>query len=176
MPAAIETELNLVLAPIHGVDQVVEQLTTMPDRLGIDAASLRALAAASLREGSVVVELDASAEVRAEVEQLLLTIRGIGEGFRATPQRLAAAAKRIAARGAKATVLVTKLTTRHQIKLMSPFTPAEEKARVTGELEAIAKIEAEIKLAVTTAQSTVLGLPARTTAAAAKIAAAFTVG
>jgi hypothetical protein len=173
IPAVVEAEVQLVLAPIHDVDRVIEQLSTMPDRLGIDAGGLRALAIASLRDGNVAVGLELPAEARAEVEQLLVSIRDIGENVRRTPERVAGSSATIVAQGAKAVSLVGKLNARYQAKLASPFTPEPEKQRIRGQLAAIATTHDEIKSAVGEAKSTVVELPARAKAALAKLTSAL---
>ncbi|MBC8069289.1 MAG: hypothetical protein IAG13_13215 [Deltaproteobacteria bacterium] len=176
IPDVVEAEVKLVLGPIHDVDRVLEQLSTMPDRLGIDAKGLRALAAASLQGGKVTVDLDLSAEARAEVETLLGTVREIGEGLRETPARVAGSSATIAAQAAKAASLVGKLNASYQAKLMSPFTAAQEKERIRGQIDQVAHIHVEIKAVVGEAKSTVVELPARTKAALAKLTNALMTG
>lgn len=173
IPDQIQAEIDMVLQPINDVDVVIDQVTTMPDRLGVDAAALRGLAKASLENGSVSVDLDVSAEVKGEIEAVLQTVQGIATGLKETPERVTAATKNIVALGAKATALVGKLQAKYQAKLSNPFTKAEEKAAIQAELDMVIKLDADIKGIVADAKATVTGLPAKGTEALAKLTAAF---
>ncbi len=176
IPGAIQAEVDMVLKPITDVDVVIDQVSTMPSRLGVDAKGLRGMASASLTNGEVAVNLDISAEAKAEIVAVLETIKGIGVGLKETPQRAATATKNIVAQGAKAAALVAKLTAKYQAKLSSPLTKAEEKLKIQAELDGVMKVDADIKAMVGEAKSTVTSLPAKGTEALAKITAAFTAG
>jgi hypothetical protein len=174
IPAAIDAEVQLVLEPIHEVDRVLEQVSTMPGRLGIEPKGLRALALASLKDGEVAINLQLSTEARAEVEALLESVRKISVGLRDTPERIAVSTKNIVAQGAKAVALTGKLTVKFQAKMALPFVSVEEKARLQEQLATVQRIEADVKARVAEAKSTVVDLPARGTEALAKLTAALT--
>lgn len=176
IPVAIQAEVDMVLQPINDVDVVIEQISSMPGRLGVDAKGLMGLASASLNDGKVEVNIDVSAEAKAEVEALLNTVKGIGIGLKELPQRVPVATKNIVGHGAKAVGLVTSLTAKYQAKLSSPFTKADEKLKIQGELDMVVKLDGEIKATVGTAKETVMSLPAKGTEALAKITAAFAAG
>lgn len=176
IPVAIQGEIDMVLQPINDVDVVIEQISSMPGRLGVDAKGLTALASASLSNGEVSVNLDVSAEAKAEIEALLKTVQGIGVGLKAIPERVPVATKNIVGHGAKAVALVAKLTAKYQAKLSSPFTKADEKLKIQGELDIVMKLDADIKASVNDAKATVMGVPAKGTEALAKITAAFAAG
>ncbi len=173
IPNEIQAEVDTVLQPITDVDVVVEQLTTIPDRYKIDAKGLRAMASASFNNGEVSVKIDVAADAKAEIETLLATIKGIGVGLKETPQRAATATKNIVALGAKSAALVTKLTAKYQAKLKSPFAKAEEKLKIQAELDAVIKLDTDIKAIIGDAKQTVTSLPSKGTEALAKITAAF---
>jgi hypothetical protein len=176
IPVAIQGEVDMVLQPINDVDVVINQISEMPGRLGLDAKGLTALASASFKDGKVEVNMDMSAEAKAEVEAMLKTIQGIGVGLKEIPNRVPVATKNIVAHGATAVALVTKLTAKYQAKLSSPFTKAEEKAKIQGELDMVVKLDADIKATVNDAKATVMSVPQKGTEALAKITAAFTAG
>lgn len=176
IPVAIQAEVDMVLQPINDVDVVIEQISSMPGRLGLDAKGLTALASASFSDGKVEINMEMSAEAKAEVEALLNTVKGIGVGLKELPNRVPVATKNIVGHGAKAVGLVTKLTAKYQAKLSSPFTKAEEKAKIQGELDMVVKLDADIKATVGTAKETVMSLPNKGTEALAKITAAFAAG
>lgn len=176
IPVAIQGEIDLVLQPINDIDVVIEQFASMPGRLGVDAKGLTALASASFSNGEVSVNLDVSAEAKAEIEALLTTVKGIGIGLKEIPSRVPTATKNIVGHGAKAVALVTKLTAKYQAKLSSPFTKADEKLKIQGELDIVVKLDADIKASVNDAKATVMAVPAKGTEALAKITAAFAAG
>lgn len=176
IPVAIQAEVDMVLQPINDVDVVIEQISSMPGRLGVDAKGLTALASASFTNGEVSVNLDVSAEAKAEIEALLTTIKGIGTGLKEMPSRVPVATKNIVGHGAKAVALVTKLTAKYQAKLSSPFTKADEKVKIQGELDIVVKLDADIKTTVNDAKATVMAVPQKGTEALAKITAAFAAG
>jgi hypothetical protein len=176
IPTQIQAEVDGVLKPITDVDVVVEQFGSMPSRLGIDAAGLRGMAKASFDGGEVAVNLEISAEAKAEVEALLATVKGIGTGLKEVPQRATVATKNIVALGAKAAALAAKVTPKIQAKLSSPFTKAEEKVKLQADLAAVAQIKGDIQGTVSDAKATVMGVPAKGTEALAKLTAAFAGG
>jgi hypothetical protein len=176
IPTQIQAEVDLVLQPITDVDVVIDKIANMPSELGVDAAALRGLASASFKDGKAEVDLDVEADAKAEIEAVLLTIQGIGVGLKETPARAKTAAGNIVSLGAKATGLVTKLTAQYQAKLANPFTKAEEKAKIQGELDLVVAADAEIKATVGEAKATVMGLPKIGAEALAKITKAFVGG
>lgn len=173
IPNEIQAEVDTVLQPINDVDVVVEQVTTIPDRYKIDAKGLKSMASASLNNGEISINIDVTAEAKAEIETMLNTIKGIGIGLKETPQRAATATKNIVALGAKSAALVAKLTAKYQAKLKSPFAKAEEKLKLQADLDAVLKLDTDIKAIIGDAKQTVTGLPAKGTEALAKITAAF---
>lgn len=173
IPTQIQAEVDGVLKPITDVDVVIEQVTSIPTRYGVDAAGLRSMASASLKDGTVNVNIQVSAEAKAEIEAMLTTVKGIATGIKATPERAATATKNILALGVKATALVGKLTAKYQAKLKSPMLKADEKLKIQGELDSVMKLDGEIKTIIGDAKTTVTGIPAKGTEALAKLTAAF---
>jgi len=173
IPAQVQAEVDLVLQPITDVDVVIDQVTSMPQTLGVDAASLRGLAQASLQNGEVSVNLDITAEAKAEVEAVLVKIKGIVTGLKETPERVKTATGNIVALGTKATGLVTKLTAQYQAKLSNPLLKAEAKAQIQADLDAVIKLDADIKATINDAKTTVTSLPDKGKEALVKLTAAF---
>jgi len=176
IPDEIQAEIDLVLQPITDVDVVIDQVTSIPTRYGIDAGSLSALAKASMDNGEVSIELDIEGDARAEIETMLGTINGIVVGLKETPQRAKDASVKIVALGTKAAGLTTKLTAKLQAKLSNPLLKADAKANIQADLDAVMKLDGDIKAIVADAKSTVTGLPAKGTEALAKLTAAFAGG
>lgn len=173
IPAQIQAEVDMVLQPITDVDVVIDQVTSMPQTLGLDAASLRGLAKASFENGEVSVNLDITADAKAEVEAVLVKIKGIATGLKETPERVKTATGNIVTIGTKATGLVTKLTAKYQAKLSNPLLKAEAKAKIQAELDIVVALDADIKTTITEAKSTVTSLPDKGKEALLKLTAAF---
>jgi len=176
IPNEIQAEVDGVLKPINDVDVVVEQVTSIPTRHKVDVKGLKSMAKASLDNGTVAVNLDVTAEAKAEIEQMLETVKGIAIGLKETPQRATEATKNIVALGVKATALVGKLTAKYQAKLKAPLLKAEEKAKIQADLAAVTKLDADIKTIISDAKTTVTGVPDKGAEALAKLTAAFTAG
>lgn len=173
IPDQIQAEVDLVLQPITDVDVVIDQVTSMPATLGVDAASLRGLAKASFENGEVSVNLEIGAEAKAEVEAVLVKITGIVTGLKETPERVKTATGNIVGLGAKATGLVSKLTAKYQAKLSNPMLKADAKAKIQGELDIVIALDAQIKGTVSDAKATVTSLPDMGKDALVKLTAAF---
>lgn len=177
IPDQIQAEVDIVLQPITDVDVVIDQVTSMPQTLGLDAASLKSMAAASLTsDGEISVDLDIAAEAKAEVEAVLVKVQGIATGLKETPERVKTATANIAAMGTKATGLVTKLTAKYQAKLSNPLLKAEDKAKLQADLDLVLKLDADIKATVSDAKQTVTSLPDKGKEALVKLTTAFAGG
>jgi hypothetical protein len=176
IPTQVQAEVDVVLQPITDVDVVIDQVTSMPQTLGLDAASLRGLAKASLENGQVSVDLDIAAEAKAEVEAVLVKITGIVTGLEETPERVKTATGNIVALGTKATGLVTKLTAQYQAKLSNPLLKADAKVKLQADLATVVQLDADIKGTITDAKATVMSLPDKGKDALVKLTAAFAGG
>lgn len=173
IPTQVQAEVDLVLQPITDVDVVIDQVTSMPQTLGVDAASLKGLAKASLENGEVSVDLDIAADAKAEVEAVLVKIKGIVTGLKETPERVKTATGNIVALGTKATGLVGKLTAKYQAKLSNPLLKADAKAKIQADLDTVLKLDADIKATINDAKTTVTSLPDKGKDALVKLTAAF---
>jgi hypothetical protein len=178
IPGQIQAEVDGVLQPINDIDVVIDQMAAIPGKYEIDAASLTGMVKGSFDGGKAEVSADVnvSEEAKAEIQTLLQTAGGIATGLKELPKRSVSATKNIVALGAKAGVLVGKLQAKYQAKLSSPFTKAEEKAKIQGELNMVLKLQGDIKATIGDAKATVMGVPAKGTEALSKITAAFAGG
>ncbi len=176
IPEKIQAEIDLVLQPINDVDVVIDQLTSIPTRYGLNAADLTAMASAKMDGGTVSVEIDVDADAKAEIETMLTTIEGIVIGLKETPKRAKDATGNLIALGAKAAGIATKLQASLQGKLANPLLKAEKKAEVQAELDLVIKFNADIKASIDDAKTTVMSVPQKGTEALAKITSALAGG
>jgi hypothetical protein len=173
IPEKIQAEIDLVLQPINDVDVVIDQLTSIPTRYGMNAADVTAMASAKFDGGSVEFKADIAGEAKTEIETMLTTIEGIAVGLKETPERAKTATANIVELGVKATGLVTKLQSSIQAKMANPLLKAEKKAELQAELDLVIKFDADIKASIGDAKQTVSSVPQMGTEALAKLTAAF---
>ncbi len=176
IPEKIQAEVDLVLQPITDVDVVIDQLTSIPSRYGMNAADLTAMASAKMDGGTVEFNAEISGDAKAEIETMLATLEGIVTGLKETPARAKTATANIAELGVKATGLATKLQTSLQGKLANPLLKPEKKAELQAELDLVVKFNADIKGTIGEAKNTVMGVPKMGTEALAKLTAALAGG
>lgn len=175
MPKEINAELSALTKPIDDVGAVIEQLTSIPKRHGINAGELASLAKATFDNGTVKVELkgDVSAEAKAEVEAALNKLKDVVAQLKAVPEKAAAMTPKLAAATAKIPVLATKVSTGATLAISSPFANGETKAKANGDLAAVKTAQAEASKAVSDAQAKITGIPAMATGALGKLGASF---
>ncbi len=176
IPEKIQAEVDVVLQPITDVDVVIDQLTSIPSRYGMNASDLAAMASAKMDGGSIEFSADVSGDAKAEIEAMLGTVEGITVGLKETPARAKTAAANIAELGVKATAIATKLQTSLQGKLANPLLNAEKKAELQGELDLVVKFNADIKATVGDAKTTVMSVPKLGADALGKLTAALAGG
>lgn len=176
IPGEIQAEVDHVLQPITDVDVVIDQVTSIPTRYGVNAAELSGMAKAKMDGGSVSIDIEVEADAKAEIQAMLDTVGNITVGLKELPTRATTATKNIVALGAKAAGLTAKLQSKYQAKLSSPFTKAEEKAKIQGELDMVISLNADIKGTIGEAKTTVTSIPAKGGEALAKLTAALAGG
>jgi hypothetical protein len=174
----LQAGLDTLMQPINDTQSVIDDITSMPARLNIDAASLMSMASATMESGTVSIAADFNAEaaVRAEVEAVLTKLQGIVAGLKATPERVQQMSMTLAQATAKLPVLATQVTTSAQAKLANPLGSAESKAQAQADLNAVAGVQANIQAQISDVQAKVTGIPVMATEALAKLAASFAGG
>lgn len=175
IPDQIQAEVDLVLQPINDVDVVLDQLASLPHTLGVAEEPLRGMAARSVASSDpIAIELDLDTEAQAEVRAVLLHLQGIAADLRRTSARVESASAELVALGARATALVTTLTTHIQARLSSPSLTANDQAALQAELDLVTTLAGDIEIAVAAAQQSVAALPTKGDQALERLTAAFT--
>lgn len=175
IPKDLNAELSAITKPIDDVGAVIEQLTSIPKRHGINAGELAGMAKGTFDNGTVQVSLkgDVSAEAKAEVEQALAKLKDVVAQLKAIPERTAAFAPKLVAATAKIPLLATKVSAGATLAISSPFANGETKAKANGDLTAVKAAQDEASKAVSDAQSKITGIPALATGALGKLGASF---
>jgi hypothetical protein len=178
----LSTELQAgvdgLMAPINEVDGLINDVTSAPGRLGIDAGSLMSMDSATMSNGQVAIAADFSADaaVRAEVEAILGRLNNIVVELKATPDKVAALSAKVVEATARVPVLATGITTSAQMKLTNPLGSAEGKAQAQADLSAVAGVQADVQATIADVQNKIAGIPAMGAQALAKLTAAFAGG
>jgi len=167
IPDKIQAQIDIVMQPITDAEAVINTISTMPQRLGISASELGAMAKGSLEGGSVSVTANLSGEGRAEVEGLLIKIKGIGTGLKEMPQRVKVAVKNVVELGAKAATLATKI--KGSAKFAFGAKGEQKKADAAMATEVVTKIKGQVQQA----KASIMGLPAKATTIFTRLAASF---
>jgi hypothetical protein len=176
---AIPVELNAQVAnltkPIDDVQKVIDQLTSIPKRYGINAADMMAMAKATVESGeiNVTVSDDMSEEARAEIETALKTLKGAVAALKATPDSVASLMSRIAARTAEVPALAAKVTVSATAAAANPFAAADTKAEAQADVQKVKQVAADVMKVVSNAQAKIVGIPAMATVAMTKLMAAL---
>jgi hypothetical protein len=171
----LQAQLDTLMAPVNEVDALVNQITSMPSRLGVDSKALLATAKATVENGKVAVSADISSDaaVRAEVEQVLGKLKKTVDGLKAIPTN----AKNLVAKAAQALVAVpvlgAKVTFEANVKLSNPFGAPLAKEQAQADIQSVAQVQAEVQGKIQQVQQKVVGLPTLATSALAKLAASF---
>jgi len=175
MPKEINAELTALTKPIDDAAEVIEQLTSIPKRHGINAGELASMAKGTFDNGTVKVELkgDVKAEAKAEVEAALNKLKTVVAGLKAIPEKAAAMTPKLVAATAKIPVLATKVSTGATLAVSSPFASGETKAEANGDLAAVKTAQADASKAVSDAQAKITNIPALATGALGKLGASF---
>jgi len=171
----LQGQLDALMAPINEVDALVAQITSMPQRLGVNAKSLLSSAKATVDGGQIAISADLTtdAAIRAEVESVIMRLKAISDGLKAIPQN----AQMLAGQAASALVAVPALGVKAQgeatFKASNPFAKPEEKAQAQADLQSLAQIQADVQNTIQQVQQKVMELPALATSALAKLTASF---
>jgi hypothetical protein len=171
----LQAQLDALMAPINEIDALVAQITSMPQRLNLNASELMGMCKATVDGGQVQLSanINADAMAKAEVEGVLAKLKGIVDGLKAIPQNTGALASKAAEALVKVPTLGVAAQTEATVKSTNPFSKPEEKAKAQADLQSLAQIQADVQGTIQQVQQQVMGLPALATGALAKLTAAF---
>lgn len=171
----LQAHLNALMAPINETDALIGQITSMPQRLNVNAKALMGMCKATLDNGQVQIaaEFNADAAVRAEVEGVMMRLKAIVEGLKAMPQNAQALTVKAGSAVVAVPALGTKITAEATVKLNNPFGKPEVKAQAQADLQSLAQVQADVQATISQVQQQVMGLPAMAAGALAKLGAAF---
>jgi len=154
---------------------VIDDITTLPDRLGMDASALMSMVGATMEGGEVSISADMNldAEAKAELEAVMNRLKGIVEGLKATPDRVKVMMGRVTAATAEVPVLATEVTTSANLTLSNPLASDEDKAQAQADINNVAQIKGMVEAKIQEVQNQLANIPAMATEALAKLTASF---
>jgi hypothetical protein len=171
----LQGQLDALMAPINEVDALVNQITSMPQRLNLNASELMGMFKATAEGGQVQLSanIEADAMAKAEVEGVLAKLKGIVDGLKAIPQNTQALAAKAGEAILKVPALGVAAQSELTVKVSNPFAKPEEKAQAQADLNSLAQIQADVQGTIQSVQQKVMELPALATSALAKLTASF---
>ncbi len=178
IPTDLSASVSDLMKPLDDTQNVIDEVTSMPSRLGISASDMMAMAKATIDNGDVSVKVngDVSDDARAQIAASLKKLKGVVQGLKAAPEKVAALTKKLVEVTAKLPVLATKVSAESQVAIANPFGSADSKAKAKADLESVKQVQADVQKQVSDAQAKVTGIPALATGALAKLTASFATG
>ncbi len=179
---AVSTDLQAgvddLMAPINEVDALIENVTSLPAKLNIDAKTFMGMVSATADSGeiSIQADLDITVEAKAEVEACLTQVQTIIAGLKATPEKVKVLTVKVAEATAKVPMLAAKVTTNAQAKLANPLAKADVKVSAQADLDAVVSVQADVEASIEEVKGTITGIPAMAAEALAKLTASFAGG
>lgn len=179
LSSSLQASVDALMQPINDVDGLIDDITSLPTKLNLDAPSLMSMFSAQLSsDGTVEVSADITTDemARAEIQGILARLKAIVDGLKAIPENTKMVAAQAATAVVRVPALATKVTTSANAKLVNPFGKAEDKAKAQADIQAVAGIQAGVQAQIQDIQAKVTEIPALAASALAKLTAAFAGG
>lgn len=176
IPAQLDADVNKLMAPIDGVQSMLDQLSSLPAKTGLSAKDLVGQVKA-IMDGAPAPTVDGlKAEGKAEFDTFLAQVKQFKEDIAATPDRVAGLTATCAALTAKVPVLATKVTASATTVAANPFAAADEKAKAKADADAVVGVQQQISTKISETQQKITGIPGMAAGALAKFTAALAGG
>lgn len=178
IPKDLHTKLEEMMEPIDKTEATINRIGELPEKFGVDAKTIFAMANATVENGEakVKVDLDVDAKAKAEIEAAMKDLADVVSGLKAVPERATALGKAAAAATAKLPVLATKITTESQATIANPFGDKDAKAKAQADIDGVQTVQAEVQAEIQNVQQKVGELPGLASSALAKLGTSFAGG
>jgi hypothetical protein len=178
IPRDLKAEVAAITGAVDDIDSVIDQITGIPGRYGLDAGRVVAMAKAALATGKVSVKAsaDVGEEAQAEIASALKKLTKAVAALKAAPLRVAALVVKLPKVAAQVVVLATQVTATATVTMSNPFSSDEAKLDAKADLENVKKVQTDVMELVKETQTKIVGLPARASGALGKLAASFAGG
>ncbi len=174
----LQAGLNEVMQPINDIELAIDDMTTAPERLNMNAGAFMEMARSTAGSGQISISAgsEISAEARAELEATLFRLQRIVAGLKATPEKVAQLTAQASVAMAQVPALAAKVTTSAQASIANPMASVESKAQAQVDLEAVTGIQADVSAQIGEMQQKFSEIPAMATQAFAKLTSTLSGG
>lgn len=176
IPAELDAEVNKLMAPIDGVQAMLDQLSALPGKTGLSTKDLIGHVKGIMDGQPMPTVAGVKEEGKAELDGFLAKVKQFKEDIAAVPDRVTSLTATCVSLTAKVPVLAGKVTASATAVAANPFAAAEEKAKAKADAEAVAGVQQQISAKISETQQKITGIPGMATAATAKFLAALAGG
>lgn len=176
IPVQLDTEVNKLMAPIDGIQGLLDEISGLPAKTGLNAKDIMGQVNAVLAGAPAPTLEGAQASAKTELDTLVAKVKQFKDDLTATPERVTSLAGTCAAMTAKLPVLATQITTETGVIAANPFASAEDKAKAKADAASVAQIQSEVTAKIGDTQGKITGIPAKAVEALAKLTAALAGG
>lgn len=181
IPAELDAEVQKLMAPIDGLQAMLDQFSALPTKLGLKPADFMAHVKAAIAEpaaagtpAQALPSVDGlAAGAKAELDTFLGQVKQFKTDLSAVPERVVGLTASCVSMTAKVTALATQVTAEASVVAANPFAAAEAKAKAQADAASVASIQAEVTTRISATQQKITGIPGMATEALAKFMAAF---
>ncbi|MBU0552104.1 hypothetical protein KKF91_05820 [Myxococcota bacterium] len=167
VPAELDAKMADVMAPVDGVDAMIEKITGAPAKFNIPKEEMgKALTSALKGSPEMPGSLDEAG--KAEFEGLLNEFAAYKGKLYGTPAAIRALGEHMAKQLVEVPVLATKAKTSLELKAKNPMSSKEEKADANKKLEGLNGIQEEVTKSIRLNIEKTKNLPAKATGSVAK--------
>ncbi|MCP4678993.1 MAG: hypothetical protein GY854_26585 [Deltaproteobacteria bacterium] len=176
--ANLQTGLDEIMQPINDIELAIDDMTTAPERLNMNAAAFMEMAKSTMNSGQISISAgsEISAEAMVELKATLFRLKRIVAGLKATPEKIVQLTAQASSAVAQVPFAATKVTSVAQAAIANPMASAEAKTQAQADIDAVASIEADVSAQIGEIQQKFSGIPAMATEALAKLTATLSGG
>lgn len=176
IPAELDAEVSKLMAPIDSVNGLVDQVGTLPAKLGISGKDLIGQIKAVMAGQPAPTVDGLKADAKGELDSFLAQVKAFNDGITNAPGNVASLTGKCVELTAKLPVLATQVTTETGVTAANPFASPEDKAKAKADADSVAGIQTEVSAKISETQGKITGIPAKAVEAGAKFAAALVGG
>jgi hypothetical protein len=165
----LDSQVTGILQPINDVDSVAQSIDDVARKSGMSPNDLKAMAKVAFNGGDTTLTVNVKPEAKDDVAALLVRIKGIGDGLKATPTKVTALAESLPGTVARVPAIVAKAQSQLTVTASNPFASADAKAKAKADLADLDQLKTEVMTKIDTIKSSVTTLPLKATEAATKM-------
>lgn len=165
IPAQVDAKVAAVTSPVDTVDEMLEQMKTLPGKLDISEEQFGELINGALSEQEVAIPESVQGQNREQLTQFLGNVRGFQQNLMGTPAAAKDLLGELGTTSARIPALATEVSTSAAATLANPLASKKDKDAAKQKQTDAKRLQKEAQARVKSAQDKVGGLPARATVA-----------